>query len=67
MRVFVDSDYARCMITRRSRTSLLAFLNSALIYWYSKRQTSVETSSFGSKFMAVKYVTEYIRGFHFKL
>ena len=47
MRGFVDSDHAGDQVTRRSRTGLLVCLNNALIYWTSKKQTTVETSSFG--------------------
>ena len=54
MQVYVDSDHASDQVTRRSRTGFLVYLNNALIYWSSKKQTTVETSSFGSKFMAMK-------------
>jgi len=37
MRAFVDSDHAGDSITRRSRTGFIIFLNSAPIYWYSKK------------------------------
>ena len=60
MRVFVDSDHAGDQVTRRSRTGFLVYLNNALIYWTSKKQTTVETSSFGSEFMAMKHATEYV-------
>ena len=33
----------------------------------SKKQTTVETSSFGSEFVAMKQCTEYIRGLRYKL
>ena len=36
-RSFVDSDHAGDMITRRSRTGFLIFLNNAPIYWFSKK------------------------------
>ena len=36
MRSFVDSDHAGDMITQRSRTGFLVFLNNAPIYWFSK-------------------------------
>jgi hypothetical protein len=42
-------------------------LNNAPIYWYSKKQTSCETSSFGSEFVAMKQCCEYIRGLRYKL
>jgi len=67
MRAFVDSDHAGDCITRRSRTGFLIFLNSAPIYWYSKKQTSIETSSFGAEFIAMKLCCEYIRGLRYKL
>ena len=67
MRAYVDADHAGDSITRRSRTGFLIYLNSALIYWHSKKQTSVETSTFGSKFMAIEHCIEYIRGLRFKL
>ena len=53
MRAFVDSDHAGDTATHRSRTGFLIFLNSAPIFWFSKKQTSIETSSFGSEFMAL--------------
>lgn len=33
---FVDSDHAGDVLTRRSRTGFLVYLNSSPIYWYSK-------------------------------
>jgi hypothetical protein len=49
MRVFVDSDHAGDLVTRHSRTGFIVFLNGAPIYWSSKKQTSCETSTFGSE------------------
>ena len=43
MRNFVDSDNAGDTITRRSRTTFIIFFNNAPIYWFSKKQTSIET------------------------
>ena len=37
------------------------------IYWNSKKQTSCETSYFGSKFCAMKQATEYVKVFRYKL
>ena len=54
MRMLVVSDHAGCQVTRMSRTRFLVFLNNALIYWTSKKQTTIETLSFGSEFMALK-------------
>ena len=67
MRAKVDADHASDTVTRRSRTGFLVFLNSALVYWSSKKQTSVESSSFGSEFCAMKQCCEYLRGLRYKL
>ena len=67
MSAYVDSDHAGDSVTRRSRTGFLVFLNSALVYWISKKQTAIETSSFGSEFTAMKQCTEYVRGLRYKL
>ena len=67
MRAYVDADHAADSMTRKSRTGFLVFLNNAPIYWMSKKQTSVETSSFGSEFIAMKLCTEYVRGLRYKL
>ena len=67
MRAKVDADHAADTITRRSRTGFLVYLNCALIFWFSKKQTSVESSSFGSEFVAMKQCCEYLRGLRYKL
>ena len=44
----VDADHASDTVTRRSRTGFIVYLNCAPVYWLSKKQTSCESSSFGS-------------------
>jgi hypothetical protein len=63
----VDADHASDTVTRRSRTGFLVFLNSGLVYWSSKKQNSVESSSFRSEFIAMKQCCEYLRGLRYKL
>ena len=63
----VDADHAADTIARRSHMGFLVYLNSALVYWSSKKQTSVELSSFGSEFIAMKQCCEYICGLRYKL
>ena len=67
MQANVDADHASDTVSRRSRTGFLVFLNSALVYWWSKKQNSVESSSFGSEFIAMKQCCEYLRGLRYKL
>ena len=58
----VDSDHAGDSITRQSRTGFIVYCNSAPIYWYTKKQRGIKTSSFSSEFMAMKTCCEYLRG-----
>ena len=64
---FVDADHASNTVTRRSQTGILIFLNRAPIIWYSKRQSTVETSTFGSEFIAMRAVVEHIEALRYKL
>ena len=47
MTAYSDSDHASDVQSRRSRTGVLIFCGRAPILWYSKKQGSIETSSFG--------------------
>jgi hypothetical protein len=67
MTCFVDADHAGCLATRRSHTGILIFVNRAPILWYSKRQNTVETSTFGSEFVAAKIAVEMVEGLRYKL
>ena len=67
IRAKVDADHASDTTTRRSRSGFLVYLNSSLIHWFSKKQTGVESSSFGSEFIAMKQCCEYLRGLRYKL
>ena len=53
-RCFVDADHAGELVTRRSRTGYVVMLNNAPIYWHTQKMASIETSTFGSEFMAMK-------------
>jgi hypothetical protein len=67
MTVFVDADHAGNLLTRRSRTGVLVYLNRSPILWYTKQQSMVETSLFGSEFCALKTAVEMIKGLRYKL
>ena len=51
---FVDADHAGCRLTRRSHSGVLIFVNRAPIIWFSKRQATVESSTFGSESIAMR-------------
>ena len=63
----MDADHAGNKVARRSHTGILICLNSAPIDWYSKRQNTVESSSFGSEFIALRVATEKIEALRYKL
>ena len=67
IRCFVDADHAGDEITRRSQTGFIVYINNAPVYWYSKRQGSVESSTYQAEFTAMKEATEYIRALRYKL
>jgi hypothetical protein len=48
------------MLTGRSVTGILHLCNQTLIDWYSKRQGTVETATFGSEFTAARIAVDQI-------
>ena len=64
---FVDDSHACDVVTCCSQTGILTFLNQALIHWYSKRQSTVEGSTFCSEYIAMKTAVEMIKAFRYKL
>ena len=58
--VYVDADHAHDVVTRRSVTGILLMLNNTPIRWISKRQKTVETSTYGSELVAARIATELI-------
>ena len=64
---YVDSSHAANMVTRRSHTGFILFLMRAPILWFSKRQNTVEASTFSSEFIAAKVCVEHITALRFKL
>jgi hypothetical protein len=67
MTVFVDADHAHDLVTRRSITGILMIFNNTQIRWVSKRQKTVETSTYGSELLASRIATELILEVRFML
>ena len=57
---FVDADHARDQLTRKSVTGILVLLNNTPISWYSKRQKTVESLTYGSELVASRIAVEKI-------
>ena len=64
---YFDASLGCDMLTGRSVTGVLLFLNSTILKWYSKRQNTVETSTYGSELVAGKTATEMVMEFRYKL
>ncbi len=64
---FVDSDHAGNKVTQRSHTGILIWVNNSPIIFYSKQQNTVETSTFGSEFVAMRIAKELIVALKYKL
>jgi hypothetical protein len=64
MTVYVDVDHAHDLahdiVIRRSITGILVTLNNTPIRRVSKRQKTVETSTYGSELVASRVATELI-------
>ncbi|KAI2489367.1 Reverse transcriptase (RNA-dependent DNA polymerase) [Fragilaria crotonensis] len=65
--VFVDTNHAGNVVTRRSHTGILIFIQNSPILWVSKRQNTVETSTFGSEFVAMRHARDVIIALRYKL
>ena len=64
---YVDADHAGNVMTRRSQSGILIFVNNAPIQWLSKKQNTVETSTFGSEFNAMRVAVEMNKALRYKL
>ena len=51
---FVDANHATNIVTRRSHSGILIFVQNAMIVAYSKRQNTVESETFGSELVSMR-------------
>ena len=65
--VFVDANHAGNVVTRRSHTGILVFVQNSPILWVSRRQNTVETSTFGSEFVALRHARDVIIALRYKI
>jgi hypothetical protein len=65
--VFVDANHAGNAVTRRSHSGILIYLQNAPIIWQSRRQNTVETSTFGSEFVALRTARDLTVALRYKL
>jgi transposase InsO family protein len=55
---YVDANLQHCLITGRSVTGILHFLNGTPIDWYSKKMATVETATYGAEFVSARTCIE---------
>ena len=67
LNMFCDASHATDLVTRRSTTGIIFLMNGARVKWYSKRQNTIESSTFGSEFFALKIASEMNDGLRYKL
>ena len=65
--ISVDLDHVGNKVTRRSHTGIMMFINMAPIQWFSKRQNTVEVSTFGAEFIVLKIATHMNDALRYKL
>ncbi len=56
--VYVDANLYHNLVTGRSVTGILHLLNQFPFDWFSKKQNTVETATYGSEFVAGRTATE---------
>jgi hypothetical protein len=61
---YVDDNLLHGMMTGRCVTGILHCLNKTPIDWYSKKQDTVETATYGSEFVAAHICTEQVIDLH---
>ena len=65
--MFMNSDHARDKVSCRSRSGFSIYLNTALVQWFSKKPSTVETSVFGAEFVAMQQGIDALRGLRHKV
>ena len=59
--MFMDSDQAWNKVSCRSRSDFLIYENTALVQWFSKKQSAMETSVFHIKFVIMIRCSERLK------
>ena len=57
----VDANLCHDLVTGKSVSGILHWLNGTPIDWFSKKQSAVETATYGSEFMAARLSVEQIK------
>jgi hypothetical protein len=63
----VDANHAGNVVMRQSHTGILISVQNAPIIWYSKKQNTVESSTFGLELVALQIAKDLIVALQIKL
>jgi hypothetical protein len=67
MNMFYDASRASDLVMHHSTTGFLIYRCGTPVVWYSKHQNTVESSTFGSEFVALRIATEKVEALRTKL
>ena len=57
---YVDANLHHDQVTGKAVTACLHIVKCNTIHWYTKRQATVETATYGSEFVAARIATDQI-------
>jgi len=57
---YVDANLYHNMLTGRSVTGILHYLNKTPIDWYSKKQATIKTATYGSELVSARLAVDQI-------
>eukprot|EP00957_Ditylum_brightwellii_P045789 3473622-Ditylum_brightwellii.AAC.2 len=67
LHTFVGANHAGNVVTRRSHTGIIIFVQHAPIIWFSNHQNTVEPATFGNEFVAFWICKDLIVVLQYKL
>ena len=67
MTTWKDANLMHCKVTGKSATGILHMINQTPIDWFSKKQSTVETATYGLEFVAARQATDQIIDLRFTL
>jgi len=65
--LYFDADHASDLETRRSVTGMVFYVNNTPVKWHSKRQNTVESSTYGSELVAARMAVDMAMEMRYKL
>ena len=64
---YADANLMHDLLTGRSMSGILHFINQTPVHWFCKKQATVETATYGSEFMVARQATEQILDLRYTL